>query len=105
MSEILKKHNEFLQTWRKYKDTKGPKIELEGEAKWKLLNNDLVAASAQIREWNEVIECRKRKGSITNFLKKFEKNASFCSEYRSYFICFIRHINERIKKDFYKNVE
>ena len=54
MSEIIwKKHNEFMQIWRKYKDNKGVNIEREGEAKWKALNNDLIAASAQIRERNK----------------------------------------------------
>lgn len=68
MSDLIwKKHNEFLKTWRLYKDRRGANIEREGEEKWSLLNNDLVAASSQIRDWNQAIEDRKRKASITNF--------------------------------------
>ena len=70
MTEICKKYIEFLQIWRKYKDSKGPKIKQEGKAKWKLLNNDLVAVSAKIRKWNEAIECRKRKACIANFFNQ-----------------------------------
>ena len=76
--EIWKVHNNFLKVYRKFAASekkvsgklKASDVEKRGELEWKKFNKDLISASNQIREWEEILADKKKKSSLFAFFKQ-----------------------------------
>ena len=76
--EIWKVHNNFLKVYRKFAASekkvsgklKASDVEKRGELEWKKFNKDLIGASNQIREWEEILVNKKKKSSLFAFFKQ-----------------------------------
>ena len=76
--EIWKVHNNFFKVYRKFAASEekvsgklnASDVEKRGELEWKKFNKDLIGASNQIREWEEILADKKKKSSLFAFFKQ-----------------------------------